>query len=148
MINQLYVFLTFVLLFDKSLPGFGLSQYFPAAYANISTIFQSHQDTMTRLLVSQSSYSILGMDIKKKRRVHFSELEADVSEDRGEQKDKETAMKSCIIEVWQKPVEMWMMPLKDWRNPMMEWEKPICTWLKSNSRSTSTQEVNSGASIL
>ena len=41
------------------------------------------------------------MDIKKKRRVHFSELEADVSEDRGEQKDKETAMKSCIFEVWQ-----------------------------------------------
>ena len=89
------------------------------------------------------------MDTKKKRRrVHFSELEADLSEDRDEKKGEETAMKSRIFEVWQQPVEMWMRPLKDWRNPMLEWEKPICTWLKPNSRSATTQEVNSGASIL
>ena len=86
------------------------------------------------------------MESKKKRKVHFRESEKEVFEEKEEK--EETTTKSCIFEIWQKPVEMWMRPLKNWRNPMKEWERPLCTWLKSNNQASSTQEGNSGASIL
>ena len=55
--------------------------------------------------------------------------------------------KSCIFEMWQKPVGSWMMPMKEWRKPVMEWEKPIHSWLKASSLSTA-QEDPTGGSLL
>ena len=53
--------------------------------------------------------------------------------------------KSCVFELWQKPVETWMVPMKEWRRPLMDWEKPICKWLKVNSSATSQEDQNGGS---
>ena len=55
--------------------------------------------------------------------------------------------KSCIFEMWQKPVGSWMIPMKEYRKPVMEWEKPIHSWLKASSLSTA-QEDPTGGSLL
>ena len=55
-----------------------------------------------------------------------------------------TVRRSCVFEMWQKPVELWMVPMKEWRRPLMEWEKPICSWLKASSLKTA-QDDQAGA---
>ena len=64
-----------------------------------------------------------------------------------EEKNDVSRRKSCIFEMWQKPVGSWMTPTKEWRKPVMEWEKPIHSWLKASSLSTA-QEDPTGGSLL